>query len=111
MVKRVKSWFVGLSRAAKVLVVSIALLLGISAHGNAGNQTIQNASSTKTASSTSKTDGTNAQARKHEPTIIHKTVTQDEVIPFSSQSQNDADLESGKTVMVTTGVDGVKTHS
>ena len=43
------------------------------------------------------------------PTIETKTVTETESIPYNKTTQNDPTLASGKTALITAGVDGVKT--
>ncbi len=49
-----------------------------------------------------------AQTQKA-PVVETKTLTQTEAIPYSKNTENDSSLESGKTLLTTTGVDGQKT--
>ena len=105
MWSRFKNWFVGLSRGGKVAFISIIAVLGLI--GSAANKpAATNVNGAEFQPSSSKQALETPQQKA--PVITTKTVVEDETIPFESQTQDDASLESGKTVVAITGVNGTK---
>lgn len=88
-----------------VIIGGIAALLVIAGiNGNAQNSAQQPHNSSTTIP-IEQTDATKAQKA---PVVETKTIIETESIPFGSQTQNDATLESGKRVTATNGVNGEK---
>jgi hypothetical protein len=94
------------SKKAVIITGAIATFLFFAGIGSANNNSEQNSAHTPPAAQTEQVKG--AQTQKA-PVIETKTVTETEAIPYNKTTQNDSTLESGKTALATTGVDGVKT--
>jgi len=108
MWSRFKNWFVGLSRGGKIAFVSAVFVLGmIGSTINKPTTTNVNGAEFQPTSQKQTIDTPKVTA----PVITTKTVIQDEVIPFESQTQNDPSLDAGKTVVTVTGVNGTKTKT
>lgn len=108
MWSRFKNWFVGLSRGGKIALVGIVVVIGLI--GSTANKTpVHNSNGAEFQPSSSKQ--VMATPSQKAPAITTKTITQEETIQFESQTQNDATLDAGKTVVVVAGVNGVKTKT
>lgn len=100
MLSKVKARYSGLSKVGKGFVWTAAGVFGIataSAAVSPQHPTIKPSST--------------AQVRSvvEEPAVEKKTVTETAVIPFARTTVDDGNLEKGKTVIKTNGVNGVKT--
>lgn len=95
-----ENWFKGLSLERKI-IYGLGSLFGlfIIIGGNSANQTTQ-------PSPVKQEQGTAAPAATL-PEI--KTITDTQIVPFTVQSVNDANLASGKTIVNTVGVNGQRT--
>ena len=102
---KVGQWFKGLSKTGQVAVVSGAVLLGL---GTVSTLAEPGGTATPT-----QEPNTTEQAPKEEPkpVIAYKEVSEEEAIPHSSKTVNDADLIKGVRETRTLGVDGVRTKT
>jgi hypothetical protein len=94
------------SKKAIILTSVAALLVIAGISSSAQNNSQQEAPQVKTTAQTEQVES--AQTAKA-PKIETKTATETEVIPYGKKTQNDSTLESGKTVLAKTGVNGEKT--
>lgn len=89
-----------------IITAGAVALLAIAGIGGSQNNSEQKPAQTQPAVQTEQVKGVQAQKA---PTIETKTVSEAEAIPYNKTTQNDSTLESGKTVLATTGIDGQKT--
>jgi hypothetical protein len=99
-----------MSKAKKVLLgvgafTVLAGIIGANSPDSSKQLNIQNSSSHAAAQQEPDND---TAKKKVEPKIEKKTVEEAAVIPFTSMTQNDSSLASGKTVVSVTGVNGEK---
>ncbi len=101
MLRKTKNWFTGLSKVGKSGVILASLFVaGVAAGPSPADTPIPEPVPTPQVQSQSETKADQ---------IEKKTVTETEEIPFEKSTVQDANLESGKTVLRTAGVNGVKT--
>lgn len=109
MWSKLRGWHADLSRGAKVVLwtgaLIFAMLLGNSLGNNNGN--------TQKVATKSSPSGQAQQSNKSEPkpkpAITTKTETEDTTIAYQSQTQDDTSLDKGTTVTAIKGADGIKT--
>lgn len=97
--KKVGSWFAKLSDTGKVLVIVAALFVSF----GTVEALVQPSPSENPPSSTT--------SQKTTPKVEIKPVTTTEVIPFTSSTTEDSNLDQGTTQTRTKGVNGVLTHT
>ncbi|HSW98247.1 MAG TPA: G5 domain-containing protein [Candidatus Saccharimonadales bacterium] len=107
MLKKFRSWHSGLSVFRKFLfsstVASVLIIMAAASHASKPKYVLdQTAASSQGAAQTQ-------AAETARPKVETQTTTETEPVPFTITTVNDATLESGKTVVRTTGVNGVKT--
>lgn len=99
-----KKWFLGLSKAGKVAVISVASVIGIGTIGAFADQSPAPLDTTPTT--------VQSQTKQEEPPtpeITTKQVTETETVAFETATTNNASLAQGTTRVATEGVDGVRT--
>lgn len=96
---RIKTWFKRLTLTGKVTTIAVASILSLGTLGALAESS--------TPSQTPKTPITHTQPA--EPKQETKTVTHTEVVPHSSTTVDDPNLDEGITEVRTAGVDGVRT--
>ena len=105
MLKKLKAWHSGLSKAGKVILWSITAALVGSAI---------NASASPNNQSTPKPTSSNQSLSQPSPkqsVMTTKTETETSIIAFSKTTVNDSGLAVGKTEVKTAGVNGEKTST
>lgn len=110
MWKRLRNWHADLSQGAKVVFWAFVALFFIIT-GNIGQHgQIQNVAKTTQTQAQASTEQAQGQPKqKAKPTVTTRKETEDEPIPYETQKQDDASMDSGKTATAVKGVDGVKT--
>lgn len=108
MLKRFRSWHSGLSAfGKKVLWVTVGLFLVswivAATHPSKPKYVTEQSTAQQSAATQTEADTTS------QPQVETATVTETEQVPFNSTTVNDTTLDSGKTVVRTAGVNGVKT--
>ena len=97
--KKLHSWFVGLSNSGKIVVLSLLAVFTFGATASFAQQDSNSSIDAQTSSST-----------QPSPKVEVKTITSNESIPFSSTTVGDATLDQGVSRTRTIGINGVKTH-
>lgn len=97
MAGRLRSWYGGLSKAGKVVLWAVTAVVA------GGTLTAANPN-TETQTPAPVADVVQSEVSK--PEVQTSTVTETEIIEFSSETVNDASLEKGKTRLITSGVNG-----
>lgn len=104
--KRLKTWFKGLSKAGKITTIAIASFLAI---GTIGNIT-QPSQSVSTIPETVKTaPQIQEKPEVKKPVVKIETVVKKEGVPFTSSTVNDSALPQGQTQLRTPGINGERT--
>ena len=98
--KRLKTWFKGLSTAGKVTAIAATSVLAFGTFGALAQPSSPTAITAPT--------NTTVQAG---PKVEVKTITTTEPITFSSSTVDDATLAQGTTQTRTAGVNGERTHT
>jgi len=99
--------FKQLSRLSKLgVVVGVITLLGIASSTSHPQSTQMNVHSASVLGAES---DSGQQSKAKAPVITTRQTTETQPIPFSSSTVNDATLASGKSKLITTGVNGVST--
>lgn len=104
--KRLKTWFKGLTTAGKVVTVAAVSMLSLSA--------VNAATQPSSLTDAKKTNATANDASKTEPKVKKdvvetKDISTTETIPFTSSTVNDPGLAQGLTEVRTAGVNGMRT--
>ena len=91
-----------LSKGFIPILVTIFILIGITAPpSNADQQSSSHSQTQQTSSS--------PQPKPQAPQLVTKEITQTSVVPFTTQNQNDSSLPQGQTSIAQQGVNGQKT--
>lgn len=102
MVRKLRAWFRGLSKAGKAGVILSSLLIVSAAAGPS--------STTSTSPQPIKQDSiVQPISETSTDTVEKKKITETVAIPFEKTSVRDSTLDAGKTIVQTTGINGVKT--
>lgn len=100
-----KQWFLGLSRAGKIVAISVISVLGIGTVGAlSDNQPSPSSVAPKPAAVQSQ-----ATQEAPKPVVTTKQVKETESVPFETTTVNNPSLEKGSTRVATEGANGTRT--
>lgn len=109
MWSKIRGWHADLSRGAKVVLWTGALIFAMLLGNSLGNNNGNTQKVAQKSPPSGQVQQSNMPKPKPKPVITTKTETEDTTIAYQSQTQSDASLDKGTTVTVIKGVDGIKT--